>query len=134
MQIVGIPNGITSASMFSYVLLSQLSLSIVVVNLPFMFSSRAQNPCQDFPDAIVQLHTIDQAATQRVAALLAESLRQRGTFRIRKDACRKRLKHWATVFFFIPSFTVNSVPSSAIGAEKNSLQGKIVDMSLKHSR
>ena len=59
--------------------------------------------------------------------MLAEVLRQRGTFRIRKDACRKRLKHWATVFFFIPSFTVNSVLSSAIGAEKNSLQGKIVD-------
>ena len=44
---------------------------------------------------------IDQAATQRVVAMLAEFLRQRGTFRTRKGACRKTLKHWATVF---PSF------------------------------
>ena len=36
MQMVGIPSGRISASkFFSYVLLSQLSLSIVVVNLPF---------------------------------------------------------------------------------------------------
>ena len=52
-----------------------------------------------------------------VAAVLAEFLRQRGTFRIRKDACRKRLKHWATVFCFIPSFIASSISLSATGAE-----------------
>ena len=82
----------------------------------------------------VELHTIDQAATQRVAAVLAGFLRQRGTFRIRKDAFRKRLKHWATVFSFIPSFIASSISLSATGAEQNGLQGKIVDMTLKHSR
>ena len=81
----------------------------------------------------VEPHTIDQAATQRVAAVLAEFLAQRGTFRVRKDACSKRLKHWATVFSFIPSFITNSISLSATGAEQNCLQGKIVDMTLGRS-
>ena len=79
-------------------------------------------------------HTIGQAATQWVAAVLAEFLRQRGTFRIRNDACRKRLKHWVTVFCFISSFIASSILLSATGAEQNGLQGKIVDMTLKHLR
>ena len=55
-------------------------------------------------------------------------------FRIRKDACRKRLKHWATVFCFIPSFIASSIPWGATGDKQNGLQGNIVDMTLKHSR
>ena len=79
----------------------------------------------------VSNHTIDQAITQRVAAMLAEFLR---TFGARKDACRKRLKHWATVFCFIPSFIASSILLSTTGARQNGLQEKIVDMTLKHSR
>ena len=41
---------------------------------------------------------------QSIRKMIEERERQRGTFRIRQDACRKRLKHWATVFSFIPSF------------------------------
>ena len=82
----------------------------------------------------VSNYTIDQVAIQRAAAVLAEFLRQRGTFRIRKVACRKRLKHWATVFYFIPSFIASSILLSATGAKQSGLQGKIVDMTLKHSR
>ena len=79
-------------------------------------------------------HTIDQAATQRMAAVLAEFLTQRGIFRIRNDACRKRMKHWAIVFSFIPSFIASLISLSTTGAEQNGLQGKIVGMTLKHSR
>ena len=82
----------------------------------------------------VSNYTIDQVAIQRAAAVLAEFLRQRGTFGIRKDACRTRLRHWATALSFIPSFIASSISLSAIGAKQNGLQGKIVDMILKHSR
>ena len=54
------------------------------------------------------------------------------TFGIRKDACRERLKQWATVFCFISSFIASSILLSATGAKQNGLQGEIVDMTLKH--
>ena len=41
---------------------------------------------------------------------------QAGTLRaavIRKDACKTRWKHWATVFISIPSFIASSILSSA---------------------
>ena len=53
--------------------------------------------------------------------------------RVASAAYRKRLKHWATVFCFIPSFIASSIPLSATGAKQNGLQGKIVDMTLKHA-
>ena len=49
------------------------------------------------------------------------------SFRIRKDACRKRSKHWATMSSFIPSFIASSISLSATSAEQSGLQGKIVD-------
>ena len=39
-----------------------------------------------------------------------------------------------SVLFFIPSFIVSSILLSATGVKQNSLQEKIVDMTLKHSR
>ena len=56
------------------------------------------------------------------AAALVEFLRQRGTFRIRKVVCKKRLRHWATVCFFTPGFIASLILSSATGTEKNGVQ------------
>ena len=63
--------------------------------------------------------------------MLAEFLRQRGTFRVRKGTCRKWLKHWAAVF---PSFVANPISASNSDAERGGLQGEIVDMTFKYSR
>ena len=40
----------------------------------------------------------------RLAAALAEFLRQNATSRIRKVACKRRLRHWATECFFTLSY------------------------------
>ena len=44
----------------------------------------------------VSNHTINQAVLLKVAAALAEFLRQSGTSRIRLAAYKRRLRHWAT--------------------------------------
>ena len=84
--------------------------------------------------ASVQPHIIDQAVILRVAAALAEFLKQSGTSRIRKVACKRRWRHWATECFFILSFTVSLILLSATGAEQNGLQEKTVGSTLKDSR
>ena len=77
---------------------------------------------------------IDQAVLLRVAAALAGSLRQNGTSRIRKAACKRRSEHWAAECFFTLSIIVSLILSSATGAEQNGLQEKTVSSTLKHSR
>ena len=61
------------------------------------------------------------------SAGLAKFLRQRGTFGIGKDACKRRQKkRWATVFFSAQIFIASSTLSTATGVEQ-----KIVGTALK---
>ena len=72
--------------------------------------------------------------TPEGVAALAELLRQNGTSRIRKAACKRRSRHWATECFFALSFIVGLILSSVAGDEQNVLQEKTVGLTLKHSR
>ena len=54
MQMVGITSGRISASMFSFICITLTAFTLLWLSIcRFMFSSQAQNPCQDFPDATV---------------------------------------------------------------------------------
>ena len=57
-----------------------------------------------------------------MAAALAQFLRQNRASRIRKAACKRRSRHWATECLFALSAIVSLISSSAAGAKQNGLQ------------